>query len=110
MAENKDSKTTQPPAPKSSVRIMSKDINVYYSNCAMVAMSPMDISLFYGRFVPTSDDKGARGLTELYERQIYMTFEQAEQIVKLLSQTLDALKANKMASAKQNPKNASKTD
>lgn len=70
-------------------RLMSNQMGVYYSNCAMVAMSPRDISLYFGRYVPTRDNKGGQQLTELYERQIYMTVEQAQDLVKMLSQTID---------------------
>ncbi len=70
-------------------RLMSNQMGVYYSNCAMVAMSPRDISLYFGRYVPTRDNKGSQQLTELYERQIYMTIEQAQDLVKMLNQTID---------------------
>ena len=110
MAEIKDPQKPQQAGPGGGVRLMSKDLNVYYSNCAMIAVSPQEISLFYGRYVPTSDDKGSRALAELYERQIYMTFEQAEQIVKLISQTLEARKANKNAALQQAQKGAEKND
>ncbi len=101
MAEINDSKNPQSTPPKGPARLMSKDLNVYYSNCAMIAMSPRDISLYYGRFVPASDDKGNQSLAELYERQVYMTIDQAEHIVKLLSQTLDAVKSGRNAVAAQ---------
>lgn len=70
-------------------RLMSNQMGVYYSNCAMVAMSPRDISLYFGRYVPTRDNRGSQQLTELYERQIYMTLEQAQDLVRMLNQTID---------------------
>jgi hypothetical protein len=79
--------------------MMSNQMAIYYSNCAMVATSPRDISLFFGRFAPVSDDKGSQTLGELYERQIYMTVEQAEDLVKMLSRTLDAYKFRRGESA-----------
>lgn len=93
MADANETKKTKSGRSSGRVRLMSKDLNVYYSNCAMVATSPQDISLYYGRLVPASDDKGSQALAELYEKQIYMTFGQAEQVVKLLSQTLEAVKS-----------------
>ncbi len=74
---------------QNQARLMSNQMGVYYSNCAMVAMSPRDISLYFGRYVPTRDNKGSQQLTELYERQIYMTLEQAQDLVKMLNQTID---------------------
>ena len=70
-------------------RLMSNQMGIYYSNCAMVVMSPRDISVYFGRYVPTKDSKGSQQLTELYERQIYMTVEQAQDLLKMLSQTMD---------------------
>jgi hypothetical protein len=74
---------------------MSGQLAVYYANCAMIATSPRDISLFFGRFVPTADEKGAQKLAELYERQIYMTMEQAEDLAAVLNQTVKAFKARR---------------
>lgn len=70
-------------------RLMSNQMGIYYSNCAMVAMSPRDISLYFGRYVPARDGKGTQQLTELYERQIYMTVEQAQDLIRMLSQTVE---------------------
>lgn len=73
-------------------RLMSRQMAVYYSNCVMAATSPRDISLYFGRYVPTTDEKGTQQLAELYERQVYMTVEQAEDLARILSQTVLALK------------------
>lgn len=78
-------------------RMMSQQMRVYYSNCAMVATSPRDISLFFGRYVPGSNEKGEQSMVELYENQIYMTVEQSEDLVRILTQTLEAAKARKKA-------------
>jgi len=69
-------------------RLMSRQLSVYYSNCVMAATSPRDISLYFGRYVPTPDDKGGQQLSELYERQIYMTIEQAKDLARMLNQTI----------------------
>jgi hypothetical protein len=80
-----------PGAAGGPARLVSRQINVFYANCAMAATSPRDVSLYFGRFTPVSDDKGNQQLAELYERQIYMTIEQAEDLVKILTQTLQAV-------------------
>ena len=76
-------------------RVLARDISVYYSNCAMVATTPRDISMFFGRLVPASDEKGGQTLAELYERQIYMTLEQAEDLARMLTQTVANFKTRK---------------
>ena len=76
-------------------RVMAGQLAVYYANCAMIATSPRDVSLFFGRFVPTADEKGGQKLVELYERQVYMTLEQAEDLAAVLDQTVKAFKARK---------------
>jgi hypothetical protein len=97
--ETKETQTpqTESPQPMSGngpARMMSQQMAIYYSNCAMVATSPRDISLFFGRFVPIPD-KGSQGLGELYERQIYMTVEQAEDLARMLTQTVRMYRSRK---------------
>ncbi len=81
-----------PAAAGGPARLMSRQMSVYYANCVMVATSPRDISLYFGRYVPTSDEQGGQQLAELYERQIYMTVEQAEDLAKILNQTIQTIK------------------
>jgi hypothetical protein len=80
-------------------RAMSRQMAVHYANCAMVATSPRDISLFFGRYVPGTDDKGEQKLVELYETQVYMTVDQAEDLAKILTQTVNMFRTNKKTSA-----------
>ncbi len=90
--------STKPDASQPSTgptRVMANQLSVYYANCAMIATSPRDLSLFFGRFVPTADEKGGQKLVELYERQIYMTLEQAEDLAAVLDQTVKAFKARR---------------
>jgi len=87
--------TQRPAGPMGPSRVLARDISVYYSNCAMVATTPRDISMFFGRLVPATDDKGGQTLAELYERQIYMTLEQAEDLAKMLTQTVANFRARK---------------
>jgi len=80
-------------------RMMAKQMGIYYSNCAMVATSPRDISLFFGRYIPATTEGGGPSLAELYEQQIYMTLEQAEDLVRILKQTVDLARTRKAPSA-----------
>jgi Protein of unknown function (DUF3467) len=86
--------TPQPVQATGPSRMMSQQMGIYYSNCVMVATSPRDISLFFGRFVPVPN-KGAQGLGEMYERQIYMTVEQAEDLARMLTQTVQMYKSRR---------------
>jgi hypothetical protein len=91
-----DPEAPEPVAPATAggpARLMSRQMSVYYTNCAMVATSPRDISLYFGRYVPASDEQGGHQLAELYERQIYMTVEQAEDLAKILNQTIQAIRS-----------------
>ncbi|MGA8833943.1 MAG: DUF3467 domain-containing protein [Desulfomonilaceae bacterium] len=74
-------------------RIMSRQMAIYYSNCALVATTPKDISLIFGRYVPANNQQGEQTMAELYERHIYMTFEQAEELSKTLARTVEAFKS-----------------
>jgi hypothetical protein len=78
--------------PSAPTRIMAKNMGVYYSNCTMIATSPRDLSVYFGRYVPGSNEKGEQSIVELYEHQIYMTLGQAEDLARILSQTLKAIK------------------
>ena len=101
-----ETESPQPVAPSPAggpARVMSNQLAIYYSNCAMVATSPRDVSLFFGRLVPTSDEKGGQTLAELYERQIYMTFEQAEDLARMLIQTAQMARARKAEAAAKQP-------
>jgi hypothetical protein len=65
----------------------------YYSNCAVVASSPREISVLFGRYVTPPPGSGSAELNPVYERQIYMTVEQAEDLAKALVETVRLFKA-----------------
>jgi hypothetical protein len=101
--DTKETQTTQTESPQPTPatgpsRMMSNQMAIYYSNCAMVATSPRDISLFFGRFTPVPDNKGGQTLGELYERQIYMTVEQAEDLPRMLTQTVQMYRSRRQDS------------
>jgi hypothetical protein len=97
MKENEpaSSKPAKGQTKEGPARAMSRQMAVHYANCAMVATSPRDISLFFGRYVPGTDDKGEQKLVELYETQIYMTVGQAEDLAQILTRTVDMFKTGK---------------
>jgi hypothetical protein len=97
--ESDSGQPVSPPGAGAPSRLMSKQMSIYYTNCSMAATSPRDISLFFGRLVPTADDKGNQSLAELYEHQIYMTFEQAEDLARMLIQTTQIARARRTEAA-----------
>lgn len=87
-------------------KALSPQLSIYYANCSMIATTHRDISLFFGRIAPMNDGKGAQRLVELYENQIYMTLEQAEELLGVLTQTVQGFKARfrQSNSGAENPK------
>ena len=90
----KDSHPAPPPPPPGvPARVLSPQMSIYYANCAMVATSPRDVSLYFGRLMPTQDEQCGQRLAEMYERQVYMTIEQAEDLARILAQTVDRFRS-----------------
>ncbi|MDQ1237939.1 MAG: hypothetical protein QG577_123 [Thermodesulfobacteriota bacterium] len=67
-------------------------IDAYYSSVAIVATSPREISVIFGRYVPTFGQAGEQGAVPVYERQILMTVEQVEDLVRTLNQAVQDFK------------------
>lgn len=51
--------------------------------------------------MPRNDEQGNQQLAELYERQIYMTIEQAEDLARTLAQSVQMFKARRQGSGEQ---------
>jgi hypothetical protein len=67
----------------------------YYSNCAVVATSPREISVLFGRYVSVYTEQQGQGAVPVYEKQILMTVEQAEDLVKTLSQAVQDFRSRR---------------
>jgi hypothetical protein len=85
------------PSPAQQVRIIKDEIPIYYSNCAMVSTSPMDLSLFFGRYNPVNKENGEQVLAECYDKQIIVTFEQARNLARAIVQTLQMVDSARQA-------------
>jgi hypothetical protein len=83
------------------VRVVKDDINVYYSNCAMVGTSPVDLCVYFGRFGQTLDKDQQPVMAELYDNQIYMTVAQAKRLAAVLNQTIQSMESS--AETEQSP-------
>jgi hypothetical protein len=81
--------------PESRKRIMSRQMAVYYSNCALVAASHREISVMFGRMVANPESELSAGLAELYERHIYMTVEQATDLAIVLLKSVQKFQESK---------------
>lgn len=105
MEPNNSQKTppAAPASPEQSMRIVQDKISMYYSNCAMLATTPVDISLYFGRLIPVNKETGEQALAEYYERQIVVTVEQAKKIGHALIQTVQLMEASRNAAVQQAP-------
>ncbi len=81
--------------PTQPVRIVPENIPMYYSNTVMVATTPVDICLYFGRYSQTKNENQESVPAELYERQVYMTMDQARRLAQMLNQTIQAVDSSK---------------
>jgi hypothetical protein len=81
--------------PDNRLRAVQDQIQSYYSNCAMLATTPLDISIYFGRLIPVNNEKGEQGLAEYYEKQITVTVDQAKKIAGALMQTVQVMESRK---------------
>lgn len=89
------------------VRVIKQDASVYYSNCAMVATSPVDVCIYFGRYGRAATGQQESSPAEVYEQQVYMTLQQAKRLAAVLSETVEALEAGKAAAQDPEPITAS---
>ncbi|MCX5862651.1 MAG: hypothetical protein WCG29_04020 [Desulfomonile sp.] len=85
----------QPEKSSGLERVVSDHIEPYYSGCAMVVSSPVEISLYFGRYVLKGLDRGAPSLAQVYEKQVYMTAEEAEKLAQAILQTARMFKSKR---------------
>jgi hypothetical protein len=71
-------------------RIALKD-EPYYANCAMVQMTPFDLSILFGKVTPVTDGNGQGQLVEVYDKQVYLSHLQARALYDALGRSLNAL-------------------
>ena len=65
-------------------RTVSAPVETYYSGCALVMSSPAEISLYFGRYILKGLDDGRPGLSQIYEKQVYMTVDEAEKLAEAI--------------------------
>ncbi len=81
---------TVTPTANQPIRMVKDNVTVYYSNCAMVSMSPVDMALYFGRYSPMNKESGEQVLAEVYDKQIILTYDQARNLAAGIAQTLHA--------------------
>lgn len=92
--DQSDQRPTQTQNPNQPMRVVKDDINVYYSNCAMVGTSPVDLCVYFGRFGQTLDKNQQPVMAEIYDNQIYMTVDQAKRLAAVLNQTIQSMESS----------------
>lgn len=85
--------------PDQPLRAVSEKLSIYYSNCAMLATTPVDLSLYFGRLTPVTREGGQQSLVEYYEHQIIMTADQARNLAAALTRTLEMMDEGKQANS-----------
>lgn len=70
-------------------------IDSYYSSLAIVATSPREISVIFGRYLPMLGPTGEQGIAPVFEKQILMTVEQVEDLVKILGKAAEDFRARR---------------
>jgi hypothetical protein len=84
-------------------------LDSYYSSIALLAISPREISVIFGRYAPRFMETGERGAVPVFEREILMTVEQAEDLLRALGQAVEDFKKkreelqSRQAEARYNP-------
>lgn len=67
-------------------------LDVYYSNCMLVANSQRELSVLFGRYAtPPPHLRDAKPLP-IFAKQIFMTVEQAEELIEILRGAVEAFK------------------
>lgn len=74
-------------------RILTEFVDTYYAGCAMVASSPVDISLYFGRYSLKDLDTGRPVLVQVFEKQLYMTVDEAERLGQAILRTVQVFRA-----------------
>jgi hypothetical protein len=64
-------------------------IEPYYANCVVVATSPREVSVIFGRYAAPYPGTEGQDVVPLFEKQILMTVEQAEELVKALGEAVE---------------------
>jgi len=59
----------------------------------MVASSPVDISLYFGRYTLKDLDTGRPVLVQVFEKQLYMTVDEAERLGQAILRTVQVFRA-----------------
>jgi hypothetical protein len=84
-----------PQGPEPVTAAVPMRLDSYYSSIALLAISPREISVIFGRYVPRFMETGKRGAVPVFEREILMTVEQAEDLLRALGQAVEDFKKKK---------------
>lgn len=85
--------------PGQPARVVQENIPLYYSNCAMLGTSGVDLSIYFGRLTPASHQSGDQIYVEFYERQIALSFDQARKLAMAMIHTLNQMDQSAQAAS-----------
>lgn len=68
-------------------------VDTYYAGCSMVVSSPVDICVYFGRYTLKDLETGRPNLVQLFEKQVYLTPDEAERVGQAILRTVQVFKA-----------------
>lgn len=74
-------------------RSLTDFVDTYYAGCTMVVSSPVDICVYFGRYTLQDLETGHPNLVQLFEKQVYLTPEEAERVGQAILRTVQVFKA-----------------
>jgi|UniRef100_A0A7C4ETB4 hypothetical protein len=109
MKEAPDNATQEPRAAGTPARSLPDFVDTYYAGCTMVVSSPVDICVYFGRYTLKDLETGRPGLVQIFEKQVYLTPEEAERVGQAILKTVQVFKAAQRGELKTGMSKASGT-
>ncbi|MGC8906108.1 MAG: hypothetical protein ACP5M0_01535 [Desulfomonilaceae bacterium] len=93
MREAPDKAAQEANAAGTPTRTLPEFVDTYYAGCTMVVSSPVDICVYFGRYTLKDLESGRPGLVQVFEKQVYLTPEEAERVGQAILKTVQVFKA-----------------
>lgn len=106
-AENVSRAEQQTPA--APARSMTDFVDTYYAGCTMVVSSPVDVCVYFGRYTLRDLETGRPNLVQLFEKQVYLSPDEAERVGQAILRTVQVFKAAQRGELKQGTTQAAQT-
>ncbi len=109
MRESSEEKSQEAKATQTPARSLSDFVDTYYAGCTMVVSSPVDICVYFGRYTLKDLETGRPGLMQIFEKQVYLTPDEAERVGHAILKTVQVFKAGQKGELKEGLRQASGT-